>query len=251
MNTLLDILYGGSNTANNLWVGVVPFSQAVNIGTGNSGWLDSTYDATLDFGPTITGTSCQGYTGNTTDPHRRRRLSPARRRPASLPSPATPPTEKPLSLNGVTWTFVSGTASGNQTKIGASLSTTLTTLASNLNASTNTSIKLATYYATSNALDITYKTTGSAGNAYTLAAGTAANTAVTARASTGTYASTPTCTYTLNGKGAAARFAQMNNWGGCVMARSSPYDTSDDTPSATSLSRPMTIRRCRRRRHEL
>ena len=52
-NSLLDILYGsGNNTASNLWVGVVPFSQAVNIGTTHTSWLDSTYDATLNWGPT-------------------------------------------------------------------------------------------------------------------------------------------------------------------------------------------------------
>lgn len=38
-NTLLDVLYGASNnTVPNLWVGLVPFSQAVNIGTGHSSW---------------------------------------------------------------------------------------------------------------------------------------------------------------------------------------------------------------------
>ena len=52
-NSLLDILYGsGNNTIPNLWVGLVPFSQAVNIGTSHPTWLDSTYDATLNWGPT-------------------------------------------------------------------------------------------------------------------------------------------------------------------------------------------------------
>jgi Flp pilus assembly protein TadG len=38
-NTLLDVLYGsGNNTVPNLWVGLVPFSQAVNIGTGHASW---------------------------------------------------------------------------------------------------------------------------------------------------------------------------------------------------------------------
>ncbi|NBX02461.1 MAG: VWA domain-containing protein [Alphaproteobacteria bacterium] len=39
--TLLDALYGGGTTAENLWVGMVPFSQAVNIGTSNSSWLST------------------------------------------------------------------------------------------------------------------------------------------------------------------------------------------------------------------
>lgn len=42
---LLDILYGsGNNTAENLWVGVVPFSQAVNIGTSTNWVRSNTFD---------------------------------------------------------------------------------------------------------------------------------------------------------------------------------------------------------------
>ena len=49
--SLLDILYGtNNNTSTNLWVGVVPFSQAVNIGTSYTSWLDTTYDNTLNWG---------------------------------------------------------------------------------------------------------------------------------------------------------------------------------------------------------
>ncbi|MDX2096013.1 MAG: TadE/TadG family type IV pilus assembly protein [Alphaproteobacteria bacterium] len=44
-NGLLDILYGaGNNTADNLWVGVVPFSQVVNIGTTTSWVAANSYD---------------------------------------------------------------------------------------------------------------------------------------------------------------------------------------------------------------
>lgn len=52
--SLLNILYGGNNTTRNLWVGLVPFSQAVNVGSvpNVSHWLDSTHDATLNWGPT-------------------------------------------------------------------------------------------------------------------------------------------------------------------------------------------------------
>jgi len=56
---LLDNLYGAaSDTAPNLWVGVVPFSQAVNIGTSHSSWLDG---STPNFGP-IANTSTQTCT---------------------------------------------------------------------------------------------------------------------------------------------------------------------------------------------
>jgi len=51
-NTLVGILFGGRSTTNNLWIGLVPFSQAVNIGTSHSSWMDSAYFSTLNWGPT-------------------------------------------------------------------------------------------------------------------------------------------------------------------------------------------------------
>jgi Flp pilus assembly protein TadG len=54
-NTLLNILYGSNDTIDNLWISLVPFSQAVNIGTSRTGWLDATYDATLDWHTTSWG----------------------------------------------------------------------------------------------------------------------------------------------------------------------------------------------------
>lgn len=52
-SSLLDILYGsGNNTSPNLWVGVVPFSQTVNIGTTHNAWMDTAYDGGLNWGPT-------------------------------------------------------------------------------------------------------------------------------------------------------------------------------------------------------
>ncbi len=38
-NNLLDIIYGGNDTAENLYVGVVPYTTAVNIGSNRTGWL--------------------------------------------------------------------------------------------------------------------------------------------------------------------------------------------------------------------
>ena len=52
---MVNILYGGQASVPNLWIGLVPFSQAVNIGTGYASWLDTTYDSTLDWGPTSWG----------------------------------------------------------------------------------------------------------------------------------------------------------------------------------------------------
>lgn len=49
-NTLLDILYGTSTSLPNLWVGLVPFSQAVNVGNSavRDGWTAQT---AFNWGP--------------------------------------------------------------------------------------------------------------------------------------------------------------------------------------------------------
>lgn len=80
-----------------------------------------------------------------------------------------------IVLNGVTWTFVTSGASGNQTNIGASLTATLTQLSSDLSASGNTSINVAAYTSSSTQLFITYNTPDGRGNNYTLGIGTAAS----------------------------------------------------------------------------
>lgn len=46
---LVNILFGGQDTGTNLWVGIVPFSQTVNIGTSHSAWLAPN---TYNWGPT-------------------------------------------------------------------------------------------------------------------------------------------------------------------------------------------------------
>lgn len=49
-NTLVNTLFNGQATAPpNLYIGLVPFSQAVNIGTSHPGWMDATYGATLNW----------------------------------------------------------------------------------------------------------------------------------------------------------------------------------------------------------
>ncbi|MEQ1706294.1 MAG: TadE/TadG family type IV pilus assembly protein [Rickettsiales bacterium] len=40
--SLVNILYGSNETIPNLWIGLVPFSQTVNIGTGRDSWTSST-----------------------------------------------------------------------------------------------------------------------------------------------------------------------------------------------------------------
>jgi Flp pilus assembly protein TadG len=42
VGTMLDVLYAGRDTQQNLWVSVVPFARTINIGTGNAAMLDTT-----------------------------------------------------------------------------------------------------------------------------------------------------------------------------------------------------------------
>ena len=41
-HSLVGILFGSNASSENVWVGMVPFSQTVNIGTNRSSWLDGT-----------------------------------------------------------------------------------------------------------------------------------------------------------------------------------------------------------------
>ncbi len=78
-----------------------------------------------------------------------------------------------ITLNGVVWTFTTGVATGNETKVQGTLALTMTQLASDLNASVVPALAVATYSATATQLDITYDTPGVTGNTYTLAASVA------------------------------------------------------------------------------
>ncbi len=49
-NTLVNLLFGGSAAEDKLWIGLVPFSMAVNIGTSHSTWMDAAYNTTLNWG---------------------------------------------------------------------------------------------------------------------------------------------------------------------------------------------------------
>lgn len=46
---LVGILFGSNASSENVWIGMVPFSQTVNIGTNHSSWLDGTV---FNWGPT-------------------------------------------------------------------------------------------------------------------------------------------------------------------------------------------------------
>lgn len=78
-----------------------------------------------------------------------------------------------LTLNSTVITFVSGTPSGSQVKIGASKEATAANLQAFLNATAVAGLLTADYATALNVLTITYKTVGTGGNAYTLAESTA------------------------------------------------------------------------------
>jgi hypothetical protein len=82
-----------------------------------------------------------------------------------------------ITLNGVIWTFVSGTPTGNQTQIGANVDATLTALASDLNGSADAQISKCTYTANmaGDRLEIQFDTAGTSGNAFTVAASANSN----------------------------------------------------------------------------
>ena len=86
-----------------------------------------------------------------------------------------------ITLNGTVWTFVSGTASGDETEIQASLEDTLDQLVSDLNASADPEIATCTYSRPTGTqtLAITFDTAGPTGNAFTIAASAATVSAAT------------------------------------------------------------------------
>lgn len=97
-----------------------------------------------------------------------------------------------ITLNGIVWTFVTSTPTGNQVLIGGSLATTLNNLITALNASSDPAMTVASYSidVTGQNLLVTYKTAGTAGNAYTLAASawTVSGATLTGGSGTGTGA---------------------------------------------------------------
>lgn len=88
---------------------------------------------------------------------------------------ANPTVGQTIVLNGVTWTFVTGTPGATETKIRSTALLTVAALAQDLNASANASLNVASYTLDPTSgliLQITYDAIGTGGNAYTLAAGT-------------------------------------------------------------------------------
>lgn len=117
----------------------------------------------------------------------------------SLTFSANPADGDTIVLNGVTWTFKTVATGAAETTIQDTLEDTLTQLASDLDASTDASLIVATYSSNPTQLIVTYGTTGTGGNAYTLDAGTSPAVASGSTLSGGTTTGIGTLTVTTAG----------------------------------------------------
>jgi Flp pilus assembly protein TadG len=66
-NTLVNTLFGDKSVAENLYVGIVPFSQSVNVGSIHTDWLKSGSIAADDWGPTSWGGCLEAQSISTDD----------------------------------------------------------------------------------------------------------------------------------------------------------------------------------------
>ena len=93
----------------------------------------------------------------------------------SIAFAANPSPGDTITLGGTAWTFVSSTASGNETEIQGTLIQTLDALIDDLNGSADVEIAMCTYARPNGTetLAITFDTAGPSGNSFTLAASAA------------------------------------------------------------------------------
>jgi hypothetical protein len=93
----------------------------------------------------------------------------------SIAFAANPSPGATITLGGMVWTFVSGTPTGNETEIQATVTQTLDQLVSNLNASADAEIAKCTYSrpTSTQTLVIVFDTAGPTGNSFTIAASAA------------------------------------------------------------------------------
>lgn len=61
---LINILYGNKETVDDLYIGLVPFAQAVNIGSTRTSWMDTTYLSSLNWGITSWGGCVDARSGS-------------------------------------------------------------------------------------------------------------------------------------------------------------------------------------------
>lgn len=144
-----------------------------------------------------------------------------------------PANTQTIVLNGTTWTFVTAVPSGNQSQIGTTVQATLDNLVAGLNASADANISKAIYTLTNLTINIMYKTTGTGGNAYTLAAGTYTAGSVSGATLVGGSASgNATATLTVG--------AQSGTYPGVVAyyQQRRGYANSQNNPDTYFFSRP-------------
>lgn len=127
---------------------------------------------------------------------------------------ANPLNNATITLNGTVVTFVSGTPSGNQVKIGADLATTLASLLAFLTASVDTQLVKFKYLIDATHLYLYAAVTGSGGDALTIAASLATPSGATLAGGTGTdisgmlaMLSSSSGSYIANGIGAETALA--------------------------------------------
>jgi hypothetical protein len=87
-----------------------------------------------------------------------------------------PGADSTITINGVAWTYVAGTPSGNQIEIGSTLGATLTNAEAAPNGGALPQVAAATYGTSGGMkLTVTHDTAGLAGSTFTLAASAASN----------------------------------------------------------------------------
>lgn len=96
-----------------------------------------------------------------------------------------PSNNETIAVNGVTFTFKSSASTSTEVQIGGDTDETAINFAAKLNASANAAITVATYTASSTAVDISYDAGGTDGNAYTLADSSGGNVTRSAATLTG------------------------------------------------------------------
>ncbi len=97
---------------------------------------------------------------------------------------AQPANSATITVGGQAFTFVTGTPTANQIKIGATLAETIANAVVALNASVVAGVAVATYRADANVIRITYDTLGTSGNAMTIVAGSSPASNATASGAT-------------------------------------------------------------------
>lgn len=155
-------------------IAVTPTAGGVGFNQSTIGYTVTTSTGTGFLGiPVVTGDSLagflinnggKGYAGADT-------ITIGTKASGTYTFTTNPVDNNTIVLNGVTWTFKTTPTTSTHTQIHTTVQETLRALVQNLTASANASISVAAYNVSNLVMTITYKTIGTGGNAYTLAAG--------------------------------------------------------------------------------